>query len=213
MHTEHIHNILGDLEKKFDEMKQTGMNYIVGISGIDGAGKSTLSKQLCEKLHERGINAYTVHGDDFLFERKVRNANPDQAIAYYYETFDYNKLFNEIIVPLKEEKEFYKVVELLDWESDTFYTKEFKIKAPCIILVEGVLLFKKQIAHVFDYNIWIDIDFEVGLSRALRRERDIHYYKDKEEIENRYLNRFYAGQKLHFEYDEPNKSYNYIVRE
>lgn len=212
MYTEHINNILSEIEKNFDEIKQKGMNYLVGISGIDGAGKSTLSKQLCEKLNERGVYAYTIHGDDFLFERKIRNANPNQAIAYYFETFDYSKLFNEILIPLKEEKEFRKVVELLDWEKDIFYSKEFKFKAPCIIIVEGVLLFKKQFAHVFDHKIWIDIDFESGLNRALRRERDINYYKDKEEIESRYINRFYAGQKIHFEYDEPSKHSNYIVR-
>ena len=101
---------------------------------------------------------------------------------------------------------------MLDWESDTFYTKEFKLGAPSIIIVEGVLLFKKQYLNVFDYKIWIDIDFELGLSRALKRERDINYYKDKEEIRNRYTNRFYEGQKLYFEYDEPSKHCNYIVR-
>lgn len=209
MNPKYLNNIFAEIKKNYN--KENPKYYIVGISGIDCSGKSTVADQLSQMLNNGGFTTYTVHVDDFLYERKIRNANSNQADGYYYETFNFNKLFGEIIIPLRKREKFCKLVEVLDWENDTNYTKEYKFDTPCIVIVEGVLLFKKQFVNLFDYKIWIDIDFELGLSRALRRERDVNYYKDKEEIINRYLNRFYEGQKLYFEYDEPSKSCDYII--
>lgn len=209
MNSNYLNDIYTEIMKQFNTQKPS--HYIVGISGIDCSGKSTLTKQLSQLFHDRGVNTYTVHVDDFLFDRQTRNANPDQANGYYYETFDFDKLFDDIIIPLKGHKKLKKDVELLDWEKDIKYTKQFSFDSPCIVIVEGVLLFKKQFAHLFDYKIWIDITFELGLSRALNRERDVNYYKDKEDILKRYETRFYAGQKLHFKIDEPSKCCDYII--
>jgi uridine kinase len=212
MHDIHeINNILSDIEKRYNVGKDTNRNFILGISGIDCSGKSTLSEVLYDKLKDKEINAYLIHGDDFLFNKKIRNANVDQEIAYYYETFNYKKLFNEIIIPAKKNRYFYQEVEMLDWKTDLTFIGDFEFKGPCIIIIEGVLLYKKEYKDIFDYKVWIDIDFDTGIERALKRKRDIEYYKDKDELLNRYLGRFYKGQALHMRVDNPKNDCDYII--
>lgn len=212
MHDIHeINNILLEIENKFKIVKEQNKNFIVGISGIDGSGKSTLSEIIYDKLKDRGINVYIVHGDDFLFNKKIRNANPNQETAYYYETFNYAKLFNEIIIPAKKSNNLHREVEMLDWQTDLTFVDKFEFVGPCIIIVEGVFIFKKEYSSIFSYKIWIDIDFDTGIERALKRKRDIEYYKDKDELLNRYLGRFYKGQKLHMKLDNPKEHCDYIL--
>lgn len=106
----------------------------------------------------------------------------------------------------------YRKIEMLDWQTDLTFTGEFKFEGPCIIIVEGVLLYKKEYKDLFDYKLWIDIDFDTGIERALKRKRDRKYYKDEDELLNRYLGRFYKGQALHMRIDNPKNNCDYIMK-
>lgn len=101
---------------------------------------------------------------------------------------------------------------MLDWQTDLTFIGEFEFEGPCIIIVEGVLLYKKEYKDLFDYKLWIDIDFDTGIERALKRKRDRKYYKDEDELLNRYLARFYKGQALHMQIDNPKNNCDYIMR-
>lgn len=53
--TTEINSILSDIESKFNTQKSEDRNFIVGISGIDCSGKSTLSEILYNKLKDKKI--------------------------------------------------------------------------------------------------------------------------------------------------------------
>lgn len=205
-----IDNIIFKILEKSNEIQNK--NIIVGILGIDGSGKSTLAANLYNEFKNKDINCYLIHGDDFLFNRTIRNNNIDQGRGFYFETFDYEKLFNELVIPLKEEKHLKKELEVLDWIKDIPYKKIYNFEEPGIVIVEGVLLYKKEYVKYFDYKIWLDIEYDVGIKRALNRERDKKYYKNGKEIIERYENRFYKGQRLHITFDNPIENSDCIVR-
>jgi uridine kinase len=61
---------------------------VIGISGVSGAGKTTLTKYLSEKL-----NATSLFWDDF----DEVSTSPDNYVEWFYrgglyDEFDYNKL-------------------------------------------------------------------------------------------------------------------------
>jgi uridine kinase len=198
-----LDQILEEICRGYHQSEKKSNNYIIGISGIDCAGKSTLIQQIEQNLTKKGIHCVCFSGDDFLMEQRIRNVNPDQAIGYYNESFDYKKLFHEILLPARSSLHLHQKITISDLLTDQMVETELEIQGPCVILVEGVFIFKRILPNVFDYKIWIDISFEEGLNRALLRPRDLCHYGSEEKIRNRYLDRLYKGQLLHLQIDRP----------
>jgi uridine kinase len=173
MYYSSFEDILADVVNGFRDSKRVCKNYLVGISGIDAAGKSTLSARVKEQLTGLNIQCVSISGDDFLMEKHVRNANPNQALGYYNDSFDYEKLFKGVLIPARTKTSFKHKVPVMDLLSDTVTESEVSVQGPCVVLVEGVFLFKQGLPDVFDYKLWIDLSFEEGLQRAERRPRDL----------------------------------------
>ncbi len=72
---------------------------IIGISGFGGAGKSTASKILGKEL-----NAETVGIDSF-------QKSHDYSEYSYWENMGYNRMKQEVILPLLEKQEKMLIVE------------------------------------------------------------------------------------------------------
>lgn len=204
-----IEKIVTDIIDQYQSNKTK--NILVGISGIECSGKSTLADKLKQLLEKKKIPTKIIHGDDFLFDKETRNKNPKQDIGYYCETFDYNKLFTELLIPIKNNTLFESKLCLLDWENDIYSKFKFQTNQPTIILVEGVFLFKKDLPKIFDLSVWIDITFELGMQRALNRSRDKNYYGNSDAILQRYTERFHKGQKIHLKLDKPIENCDFII--
>lgn len=63
--------------------------FIIGINGIDGAGKTRFSNELSRFLLHRGCTVQLVHVDDFNNSKAFRYAGHDQAENYYYRSIDF----------------------------------------------------------------------------------------------------------------------------
>lgn len=204
MGLENLKNLEG-LKADILKLVTNKKNYLIGISGIECSGKSTLSKKLFNFLLENNINTYLLSGDDFLFNRETRYANKNQIQGYYNESFNYEKLFNEIISPAINSDSFSEVISYLDWQSNKMISKEFTFKSPFVLILEGVFIFKEQYREYFDYKVWLDISFQDSLKLAFQRTRDLEYYGDKNYIIKRYTERFYPAQLYHILNDNPDE--------
>lgn len=202
---------LDQIERKIRGELPLKRNMIVGISGVDGAGKSTLSAALCQRLQVMGIAHHLIEIDDFLHPRSVRNANPNQTVGYYCDTFAFKKIFDQLLIPLSQCPSHRVEFQLVDWPSDETKSKVYDIHGPAVIVVEGVFLFKLHYAEVFNLRLWLDISFEDALERVLQRSRDQNYYRSPDAITDRYLERFYAGQRLHLERDDPKGQAHIVI--
>jgi uridine kinase len=202
---------VGGIEAAVNSALPLKRNYIIGISGIDGAGKSTLARDLCARFRDQAVPHYLVDIDSFLRPRKVRNANLDQAVGYYEETFDFEKIFDQLLKPLRDQREFSKTFDLIDWPGDEYKEKRFDIDGPALVVVEGVFLFRRAYADLFDLRVWLDISFEGSLSRVQARHRDRQYYSSPDAITDRYQNRFYPGQRIHFDRDDPKSAAHLVI--
>lgn len=180
-------------------------NYLIGISGVDCSGKSTLSKDLFDFLMDNNINTYLLSGDDFLFDRDTRYTNKNQIHGYYNESFNYEKMFHELISPAINSSLFSKEIDHLDWQSNKMISQEFIFKSPFVLVLEGVFLFKEQYRDYFDYKVWLNIPFKDALKLAFQRTRDLEYYGDKNAIMKRYTERFYPAQLYHILNDKPDE--------
>ena len=126
----------------------------VGISGLDGAGKTTFAKELLESLKAEGLDPALLHIDDFnnhLVQKRIYDAYMrGDFTAEHFETY---------------------YQESIEYEAAAKAIAEAKSKG--LVIVEGVFLFKPQLNHLFDLRFEIDTPPSVARTRFARRKEEI----------------------------------------
>lgn len=183
---------------------------IIGIDGLGGAGKSTISEAVYGQLCRDGYNVTLLHIDDFIHPRSVRyNDNYTEWECYYNIQWRYDYLVDEVIQPIKSGV-FKDTIELYDKENDTYYLSNADISAGSIVIVEGVFLQREELCNLFDFMIYIDISESVRLERVLERDG---YIGDKEQIKEKYDNRYFPAERYYVEKCLPAMNADYIIKE
>lgn len=199
------------IAEKIKNLHNPNRTFIVGIDGLGGAGKSTISEELYELLSEENYNVALLHIDDFIHPRAVRyNDNYAEWECYYNIQWRYDYLINEIINPIRNGTEFDTMVELYDKDNDTYFLSEVNIPVGSIVIIEGVFLQRQELKDAFDYMIYIDIPEEVRFNRVLERDR---YIGDKEQIKAKYDNRYFPAEHHYIELCSPSENADYIIKE
>ncbi|MBY0500533.1 MAG: hypothetical protein K2P93_00840 [Alphaproteobacteria bacterium] len=130
------------------------MAYLIGFSGIGGAGKTTLTKYLGAML-----NATTVFWDDY---DKI-SSSPDDYIKWYEESQDYSVwIYKDLAKTLKSLKEGRKL---------KCPATQQELKPTPFIIVDAPLGRKHiETSQYIDLCIHIDIPLDIALARRLLRD-------------------------------------------
>jgi uridine kinase len=159
--------ILAEIEKRKDKNKP----FVVGITGIDGAGKTRFAEDLQRFIIARGLKTQAIHLDDFHNPREIRYSGKNQADNYFNKSFNINLIVEKLLKPLSRKRAFSTRMTVLDYYTDRYDTeREFTFNPDTIVIFEGVFLFRKELAPYIDYKIHLDITFEESKRRA--KERD-----------------------------------------
>lgn len=183
--------------------------FIVGIDGLGGAGKSTVSEQLHELLSKEDYNVVLLHIDDFIHQKAVRyNDDYPEWECYYYLQWRYDYLINEVIKPIKQGARLNAEIELYDKDNDTYFPKETVVPVGSIVIIEGVFLQRQELKDVFDHMIYIDIPEEIRLSRVLERDG---YIGDKQQIRAKYENRYFPAEHHYIKACSPSENADHVI--
>src|SRR5919201_1291914 len=93
--------------------RRLGRTTIVGISGIDCAGKTTLAGRLAEELRAARADAVVIGGDHFNRPRSERSTFPAKDPDY---GFDYRQLISEVLIPARRGERVDARLCVKDWE-------------------------------------------------------------------------------------------------
>lgn len=185
---------------------------IVGISGIEASGKSTIADELADGISTSGHDVIMIRGDEFSTAKAIRNKNPDTVRGYLEDAYDYSNLSSRVMVPLRSAE----VTEIsyvsTDPETDESVVSKPRVPGRAIVIVEGVPLFRGLMRDQFDLRIWVEASFDESLRRAKVRPRDVSYYGTAEAIASRYESRFHPAQRVHLRDDRPQLTSHVIVR-
>ena len=184
---------------------------LVGIDGLGGAGKSTLSNTLYEELSSRDISVTILHIDDFIHPKNIRyNPNHEEWFCYYNLQWRYDYLIDHIVTTSKYGEPFSADIELYDKDNDTYYEAPISISPNSVVIIEGIFLQRPELANVFDYIIYIDVPESVRLNRVLKRDG---YIGDEEQIRFKYENRYFPAERHYFAECAPDKNANIVIKE
>jgi uridine kinase len=181
--------------------------FTVAISGIDASGKGFITKLLQDDLENKGYKVANINIDPWQNPLQVRLQNHNPAQNVYENIFRWKDFFNQLIFPLQKSKSIYLQTKGIRSDADVYYPLVYDFRKIDLLLIEGILLFKKEYLRHYDYKIWIDCSFETGLKRAIKRNVE---KLCEERLIYDYNTFYYAAQQLHFEKDNPVDAVNII---
>lgn len=161
-----------------DALRALPARSVVGLSGIGGAGKSTLAADVEGRLPGLAV----VPADGFLVRDRCL------AITDDWSGLDRERLRGQLLAPFRAEGA--ATWDEYDWASDSYAPRSLP---PCrILLVEGVGLLHPSL-H-WDLAVWLGADPDEALSRAMARDVrqgvDLAGWAIWSETDRRYVARF-----------------------
>ena len=154
---------------------------IIGIDGVAGSGKTTLSLNLQRDLG----NSQIIHMDD-LYEGWSSTLTSQLTL----------KLLN-ILESVKNQGEV--IYSPFDWGTGKL-EPELRISAPTYLIIEGVGSGQLAVRDSASLALWIEVPDQMGLARVI--ERDGPAVAD-------YMPAFLVAQNIHFEKEGTKKSADY----
>jgi uridine kinase len=157
----------------------------VAVDGRSAAGKTTLSDELAEAVRALGRGVLRASIDDFHYPGHKYRSGKWTPRSYYDQGFDYISFGNFVLQPLGPGGS--RRCRMAFW--DAFYDKEVpkqwhRAGERDIAIIDGVFLLRPELAGHWDYVIWLDIDNETMVNRAV--ERDVAWVGSTQVVEERY---------------------------
>ncbi|HYG76631.1 MAG TPA: uridine kinase [Planctomycetota bacterium] len=180
---------------------------LVGISGIDGAGKTFLAANAAETLRRECLAVALLGLDDWRTPPAERYnlANPGEH--FYRNAYNTRGLFEKLIEPLRQSGSISVEAQLFRRDGSA-YTHPFAFSNVNVIVLEGSFLFTRELQNRFDLRIWIDCSFETALKRALNRNQE---GAPRGQLESDYETHYFPAQRFHMQADDPKSSAHLII--
>jgi uridine kinase len=182
--------------------------FTVALSGIDASGKGTISELLCRALIEKGYAVALINTDPWQHPIPLRFQREQAAKNLYENIFRWDDFFEQLVFPLKKNKKIYLETKAIRTDADLYYPLVYDYKQVDILLIEGVFLLKQKYLSFYDFTIWINCTFEVGLQRAIRRNAE---NLPLDRLLHDYLTFYYPAQQFHFKKDDPEASADLLI--
>ncbi|WP_407272446.1 kinase [Radiobacillus sp. PE A8.2] len=134
---------------------EQGQKVVLGIDGLSRSGKTTLVRNIEQRIQETNIFTCVLHIDDYIVERERRyNTGNEEWYEYYNLQWDVEWLKENLFKRLKESNE----LQLLTYDNSTDSQKLQTVKIPntCLIIIEGVFLQREEWRNHFDFMIFLD---------------------------------------------------------
>ena len=187
----------------------------VAIDGVDASGKTTLADELASLIEERSRPVIRASVDSFHNPREVRyQRGVNSPEGYYLDSFDYASLLQNILIPLGPggNRKYRRAV--FNFQEDAVNPEPWEV-APIdsILLFDGVFLLRPELIQYWDFSIFVDVDFDVSVPRAVAR--DIAQSKEKlspQTVLAKYNHRYVPGQKIYLVQAHPEEKADVVIK-
>ena len=146
-----VEDILAFIKAKYEKHRSINQSFVVGINGIDCSGKTTFAKSVSKYFTHHKIENDCLDIDNFN-NPAIESATYKAFVSGSWDEKDLNK--------------YYKLI--INYSDAIKAVSEYKKKYPLVIL-EGIFIYKPQLADLFDLKIFLDIDISLGRKRFAER--------------------------------------------
>jgi uridine kinase len=171
---------------------------LVGVDGVDGAGKTTLAEELAEELRGRGVGVVRISVDGFHNSSDVRyRRGRDDPEGFFRDSYDYERFVGLALEPLARGSGTY-VPAVYDAHAERpVPIRALPVPGRAVVVVDGIFLHRDELAPWWDFSIWLEVPFEVSIPRGAARG---YGHPDPAHPANR---RYVEGQRIYIRECEP----------
>lgn len=164
---------------------------------MDTSGKSEMTSLLAEELVRMGLPVQIIRLDDFHRPRAERRRDElPEPVQFYEHTFDFERLRNEVLTPIRDKGRLDEIFVCLDLLEDTWTVeRHYLVDEATVVLLEGVFLFRPEIADFLNLVIYLQVKDTTVIDRASSRDVPIH----GEEILKKYHSKYLPAQRAYLE--------------
>jgi uridine kinase len=178
---------LDTIFEKIETLLKEKHSVIIAIDGNSGAGKSTMAKHIKEHF-----DCNVFHMDDFFLPLELKT---EERLKEVGGNVDYVRFRHEVADRLIKGGDFdYRVYNCRTLSFDrTVCVKEKRLN-----IVEGVYSMHPTLIDIYDYKIFLSIDYKEQLERIMKRSGAALTEKFKEiwiPMENRYFSELKIKEK------------------
>jgi uridine kinase len=181
---------------------------LVGISGIDASGKGFITEKIAQRLQESGWRVATINADDWLNLPEVCLSRHKPAEHFYENAMRFDEMFDQLIVPLKENRAVSFVAACADAKGNR-REHSYEFRRIDIVLLEGIFLFRPAYRNCFDLTVWVDCSFATALKRAITRCQE---GLSPAETIWAFTTIYFPAQRIHFARDNPQGAADFIIQ-
>ena len=203
----------GEVTSKILDIRtlKNGPHVIVGIDGVDGAGKTTFAGKLLEALNLRLDSKLTqlVSIDDFHNVREIRHRQGTESPKGFFEdSFDYDSLKVRVLIPIRDSNG--ASVSIIpgchDLNTDLLTTPEaLHLEPSSLVIVEGIFLHRDEIRDFFDFTLFLDVPFSESVRRMSNRDGS------NSDPNHPSMYRYVEGQRIYFEKCAPQSRASVLI--
>ena len=178
---------------------------LVGVDGVDGAGKTTFANELAELLKESGLAVIRISMDHYLNPQTKRYAQGrSSAKGYFEDSYDYDRFSDEVLEPLGHGGSGRYRTAAYDLHSESEVHSPWRV-APdhAVVIIDGMFIHRDELCSskkkkVWDLSVWLEVPFQESFQRLAGRDQKLN--ADPEDPRNA---RYYQGQLLYLESCDP----------
>lgn len=182
--------------------ENTSNRFILGIDGLSRSGKTTLVKQLEDELKQKDIPFHIFHIDDHIVERSKRyNTKHEEWYEYYQLQWDVEWLQQHLFHKLRMANQLN--IPFYDHQTDFCEMRELIIPNPCVIVIEGIFLQRKEWREYFDYMVYLDCP------------REQRFLRENEETQKNLLkfeHRYWKAEDFYLKTEFPKQNANLVIK-
>lgn len=180
---------------------------LIGVDGVDGAGKTTFAQAWVDALQAAGASAQRVGLDGFLAPRAVRHRRGrDSPEGFYLDSYDLAAFFDAVVAPLRAGGEGIIIPARYDVSIEApVCPAPLAIPAGGIVIVDGMFLHRAQLRDVWDYSVVLDVPFTETCRRMALRDGGP---PDPDDPRNA---RYVGGQRIYLATDDPARRADALV--
>jgi uridine kinase len=173
-----------------------GARALVGIDGVDGAGKTTFADQLALSIDRPVVRASC---DDFHHPRAHRyRRGRESPEGFYLDSFDSDALTELLLAPFSAGRRFRR--RAFDHLTDQPVSADVEdAPAGAVLVLDGLFLHSERLRRWWDLSVLLDVPPDVAAARLLQR--------DGVPTRQRYV----RGQELYFADADPRRQASFVL--